>query len=110
MNKRIPFGILLSTWMLGLLFVLMLPGSVEAAPLPNGKSQLQAAKVLVSDLGSLPESPSLEFDLKYFLSSALCSEQSLFWKSASAMTWESSYNTLPLFDVKQTFRHFFFTW
>ncbi len=110
MNKRIPIGILLTTWMVSLLFLLLLPRTVDGATISDGRSHLQISKVFVSDLGSLPESPSLEFDLKYFASPALASSPFLFWKSSLEGACESSYSTAPLFDVKQTFRHFFFTW
>ncbi len=110
MNKRIPFGILMANWIVGLFFILLLPGSVEGATLPDGKAHLQISKTLVSDLGSLPETPSLEFDLKFFASSALAGGESQFWQRTAAKAGDSNFSTIPLFDVKQTFRHFFFTW
>ena len=110
MNKRIPFGILIASWIVSLFFILLLPQSVEAETFSGRKSHLQVSKALVSDLGSLPETPSLEFDLEYFASSTLVGGHSLFWQSSTTSARDSIFGTTPLFDVKQTFRHFFFTW
>jgi hypothetical protein len=110
MSKRIPFGIVLTNWIVGLFFVLLLPASADAATAVDGKSYLQTSKGLVSEVANLPEGPSLEFDLKFFLSSG--QSNSIFAKQDSGTLDfpNSKYNTVPFFDVKQTFIHFFFTW
>lgn len=110
MSKRIPYGILLANWAIGLLFVLLIPRSAEAAPYGESKSYFQQAKAPQADLGSLPESIALEFDLTYvdLLLAGLSSFQ--FCSVVPCKPSESAYDALPLFDVKQTFRHFFDTW
>lgn len=110
MSKRFPFGILLTNWLVGLFFILLLPTSADAAISLEGKSYLQTSKNLISETANLPDSPSLDFDIKFFLSSG--SFNSIFEKQDSG-TLDfpvSKYNSIPFFDVKQTFIHFFFTW
>ncbi len=109
MSKRIPFGILLANWIVGLLFVL-LPPSADAASVPDGKSHLQTSQGLISEAANLPEGPVLEFDLKFFPCSAPFNSLLLYSESGVFDIPLSGYSTVPLFDVKQTFIHFFFTW
>ncbi|OOG77108.1 hypothetical protein [Algoriphagus sp. A40] len=110
MSKRISFGFIFANWIVGLFLILLLPTSAEAVTTLDDKSYLQTSKNLISETANLPESPSLEFDLKFFLSSGLFN--SIFNKPYSG-TLDfpvSKYNTIPFFDVKQTFIQFFYTW
>ena len=110
MKKLFPFGILLTNWLVGLLFIFLIPTSADAAISPEGKSQLQTSKNLISEIGNLPESPTLDFDIKFFLSPGLF--KSIFEKQdAGTLDFPvSKYGSIPFFDVKQTFIHFFYTW
>lgn len=109
MSKQIPLSILLTNWIVGLLFVLLAPTSVEAAPSFEGKSYVQTSQGLVSDSFNLPDGPPLEVDLEFFQSPELFRNSS-YLKSAAFAVPYSEYGSVPLFDVKQTFIHFFFSW
>lgn len=110
MSKRFPFGILLTNWLVGLFFILLLPTSAAAAISPEGKSYLQTSKNLISETANLPESPSIDFDIKFFLSSGHFNSTFENQDSGTLDFPVSKYNSIPFFDVKQTFIHFFFTW
>ena len=110
MSKRTPYGILLANWAIGLLFVLLIPRSAEAALYGESKSYFQQAKVKLVDLGSLPESVGLEFDLDYFDPAVAGLSAFQLCSAVLSKANVSAYDALPLFDVKQTFRHFFDTW
>lgn len=110
MSKRISLGILLTNWIVGLFFILFFPPSVDAAPSIDHKSHFQVSQGLVSDSGNLPDKPSLELDLKFFVSSSGLKSLPTYSTSTVLGFLFSEYGSVPLFDIKQTFIHFFFTW
>jgi hypothetical protein len=110
MNKRIMFRMLLANWIVGLVLIFQVPQTVEATTLSSGKSQLQTSKSVIADLGSLPESVTLDFDLKFLASFGFDGGNAPCCSTISFARGNSEYTTVPLFDVKQTFRHFFYTW
>jgi len=110
MSKQIPLGILLANWIVGLFFVLLTPLSVDVVSSVDGKSYLQTSQGLLSEIGDLAEKPPLELDLKVALPSEAFKGLLVHSKAAVATGLYSAYSTVPFFDVKQTFIHFFFTW
>lgn len=110
MKKRLSFGFLLTNWIIGLFFIFLLQPSANAAPSFEGKSHLQTHKEVISESLSLPEAPSFEVDLKLFLPSSGFKNPGSYSNSSVAQVPFSEYTTVPFFDVKQTFIHFFFTW
>lgn len=110
MSKQIPLGILLANWIVGLFFVLLAPLSVDVVSSVDGKSYLQTSQGLISEIGDLAEKPPLEFDLKVALPSPGFKGLLVHSKAATTSSLSSAYSTVPFFDVKQTFIHFFFTW
>ncbi|HSF54658.1 MAG TPA: hypothetical protein VLA71_12940 [Algoriphagus sp.] len=110
MSKRLSLGVLLANWIVGICFILLLPQSADAATAVDGKSFLQTSKSLISESANLPEVPSLEFDLKFFTASGLFNSPFYSLHSGSLDFPDSKYGTIPFFDVKQTFIHFFYTW
>lgn len=110
MSKQIVFRMLLANWIVGLVLIFQVPQTVEAATLSSSKSQLQSSKSVVADLGSLPESVTLDFDLKFLESFGFYGGTASCISTIAVAGENDKYSSVPLFDVKQTFRHFFYTW
>jgi len=110
MSKQIPLGILLANWIVGLFFVLLTPLSTDTVSSVDGKSYLQTSQGLISEIGDLAEKPLFDLDLKAALPSSGFKDLLVHSKPAAASMLYSAYSTVPFFDVKQTFIHFFFTW
>jgi|SRR5690606_1236336 len=110
MDKRLSLGIFLANWIVCLFLVCSLPSSADAAHSTYAKSKVQLSKSLFSESFNLSETSSHEISFEGFLPS----QRSKFLFSNSRASVASipfsEYTTVPFFDVKQTFIHFFHTW
>jgi hypothetical protein len=110
MNKRLTLGILLTNWLVCLCLVFSLPNSLEAASSTDSKAQLQQSKSLFSETFNLSETSSHEINFEGFILPQR-GNPSLVNSDVKVVPISfSEYSTIPFFDVKQTFIHFFHTW
>ncbi|MFN3760709.1 MAG: hypothetical protein ACK4SF_15975 [Algoriphagus aquaeductus] len=109
--KRQRLAILLLTnWLLGLLLIFCFPTQVQATENEKGFYILDEGGSNLAESIQLPEAPSFDLDLK----TPFHSVQYLFhWEQIPVcvqMLHPQRHDHQPLFDVKSTFIHFFYTW
>lgn len=110
MKRTLSFGILLSNWIVGFFLFFLFPTDINNREGEFNKTTIQHVKGEILESFQTPESTSLEIEwkLQFFLHST--GWNTISDSSSYGHFLISAFTSLPLFDVKTLFIHFFHTW
>ncbi len=110
-KRKIASALLLTQWFLGLSLLVFFPSQSHASQETTDQATLEVADQVVLDHGILPQSPDLETDLKLSWYIPTEAKTPLLLNSNENYCQHPLYrDSVPLFDIKTTFIHFFHTW
>lgn len=110
-KRNIASALLLTLWFLGLSLLVFFPSQSHASQEISKQTTIEIADQVALDHGILPESPDLETDLKISWHNLADSELPLLLNTFENYSQHPLYkDSAPLFDIKTTFIHFFYTW
>ncbi|WP_111671055.1 hypothetical protein [Algoriphagus litoralis] len=110
MKSRLTLGVLLFNWIVGLILFFTFSPELRPQFQEDSKSTLQSVNVELSECLQIPESISFEFEWKSQIFMHATGWSSSLGIYSYTTTLNSSFSSLPLFDIKKLFIHFFHTW
>lgn len=110
MKRNLPFGVLFSNWIVGFFLFFLFPPQIETQVAESNQITIETVKGEISESFQTPENLSIEIEwkLQFFIHSS--GGNRILDSSSYSQDFVSAYSTLPLFDVKKLFIHFFHTW
>lgn|GEM_PF-3615696 len=110
-KQKIASALLLSQWVFGLWLLIFFPPQAHAKQQFSHQTTLEVGDHFTVDHGILPESQEVEADPRLFLSTQSGAEKLPFTVPFLCFCLNPLYlDSVPLFDIKSTFIHFFYTW
>ena len=110
MKARLTFGVLVANLVVGLFLLFAAAPKVPTHYAPDTQESLQTVPGKISGSFLNPENTSFEFEWNPQIYFSSASKNSLLGFSSFTKPLSSSYSSLPLFDCKKLFIHFFHTW
>lgn len=110
MKRQTKAILLLTNWLVGLLLIFSFQSPVHASEGSQKFSTFETGNTSLAESIQLPEVPSFELDIKIPFQPV----QLFFFEFSSpvcaATLFPDRFDSIPLFDIKSTFIHFYYTW
>lgn len=110
MKRSLSFAILLFNWTVGFFLYFQFPSELDSSRIEQEQITISPVTGEVLEAFQVPEGFSIETEWKLPYLASFGNWSIFLGSSFDYLDPTSGYSSLPLFDVKKLFIHFFHTW